>query len=63
MVEDKLVYSVAEVSQLLGISRPKAYDLTNRSDFPVIKVGRRKVVPKKEFEEWVSREAVAHARD
>ena len=47
MIEEKLVYSVAEVGQLLGVSRPKVYDLTNRSDFPVVQVGRRKLIPKK----------------
>lgn len=56
MIEEKLVYSVSEVGQLLGVSRPKVYDLTNRSDFPVVQVGRRKLIPKKEFEEWLSRE-------
>ena len=56
MIEEKLVYSVAEVVQLLGVSLTKVYDLTNRSDFPVVQVGRRKLIPKKEFEEWLSRE-------
>lgn len=50
----KLVYSIPEVSMLLGISRTKAYDLTHQEGFPKIELGRRVVVPCKEFEEWLS---------
>lgn len=50
---EKLTYSVQEVSQLLGIGTTAAYQLVRSEGFPRIQVGRRIVVPKKAFEQWV----------
>ena len=44
--EDRLVYTVAEAGELLGISRAFAYELVARGDLPVICLGRRRLVPK-----------------
>ena len=44
--EDRLVYTVAEASELLGISRAFAYELVARGELPVIRLGRRRLVPK-----------------
>ena len=43
---DRLVYTVAEASALLGISRAFAYELVARGELPVIRLGRRRLVPK-----------------
>jgi excisionase family DNA binding protein len=43
---DRLVLSVAEVGDLLGLSRAFAYELVARGELPVIRFGRRIVVPK-----------------
>ena len=43
---DRLVYTVAEAGALLGISRAFAYELVARDELPVIRLGRRIVVPK-----------------
>jgi excisionase family DNA binding protein len=43
---DRLVYSVAEAGVLLGISRAFAYELVARGELPVIRLGRRRLVPK-----------------
>jgi excisionase family DNA binding protein len=43
---DRLVYSVAEAAELLGISRAFAYELVARGELPVIRLGRRRLVPK-----------------
>ncbi len=43
---DRLVLTVTEAGQLLGISRAFAYELAARGDLPVIRLGRRVVVPK-----------------
>ena len=45
--EERLVYSVAEAGALLGISRAFAYELVARGELPVIRLGRRCLVPKK----------------
>jgi excisionase family DNA binding protein len=44
--EERLVYTVAEAGELLGISRAFAYELVARSELPVICLGRRRLVPK-----------------
>jgi excisionase family DNA binding protein len=43
---DRLVLTVAEAGQLLGISRAFAYELVARGEIPIIRLGRRVVVPK-----------------
>jgi excisionase family DNA binding protein len=43
---DRLVLTVAEAAKLLGISRAFAYELVSRGELPVIRLGRRIVVPK-----------------
>jgi excisionase family DNA binding protein len=42
--EERLVYSVAEAGELLGISRAFAYELVGRGELPVIRLGRRRLV-------------------
>jgi excisionase family DNA binding protein len=44
--EERLVYSVAEAGALLGISRAFAYELVARGELPVIRLGRRRLIPK-----------------
>jgi excisionase family DNA binding protein len=44
--DDPLVYTVPEAAQLLRISRAFAYELVARGELPVIRLGRRVVVPK-----------------
>ena len=38
---------------LLGISISSMYELMQEKDFPVLKIGARRVVPKDKFREWV----------
>lgn len=44
--DDRLVYTVAEAGEMLGISRAFAYELVARGELPVIRLGRRCLVPK-----------------
>jgi len=46
LATERLVFTVGEAGQLLGISRAFAYELVARGDLPVIRLGRRIVVPK-----------------
>jgi excisionase family DNA binding protein len=46
MEGERLVFTVAEAGELLGISRAFAYELVARGELPVIRLGRRIVVPK-----------------
>ena len=54
---EKLTLSVAEAAQMLGISAPKAYELTHRADFPAFRIGKRTLVSRRLLEKWVDREA------
>ena len=54
---EKLTLSVAEAAQMLGISAPKAYELTHRADFPAFRIGNRTFVSRRLLEKWVDREA------
>lgn len=45
-ISDRLTYTVPEAGELLGISRPQAYLMAKRGKLPVIRFGRRIVVPR-----------------
>ena len=53
---EKLTMTVEEVGKAMGISRPKAYELASRADFPVIRVGKRKVIPIDAFRRWMEQQ-------
>ena len=50
-----LFLNVETVSKVLGVSPSSGYELMHETDFPVLKVGSRMVVPKEKFVEWVER--------
>jgi excisionase family DNA binding protein len=56
---DRLVLTVAEAAKLLGISRAFAYELVSRGELPVIRLGRRIVVPKVALLELVGMSSAA----
>lgn len=49
-----LFLNAATVARVLGISPSSGYELMHETDFPVLKIGNRMVVPKEKFVEWVS---------
>ncbi len=49
-----LVYTVPELAKKLKISLSTAYGLTRSKDFPIIKIGKRKLIPTRELEMWLS---------
>ena len=50
-----LAVSPAECARLLGISRPKVYDLINQGGFPSFKLGTRTLISVDGLREWISR--------
>ena len=44
--DERLVYTVSGVGELLGSSRAFAYELEARGELPVIRLGGRRLVPK-----------------
>ena len=49
-----LVLQAKDVQAILGISKGKAYELMNSVDFPTVFIGKRMVVPKDAFLDWLS---------
>ncbi len=52
--EEPKFYSVAKISNILGISRSRIYELVCSGDCPfnVVKVGKRICVPANSFYKW-----------
>ena len=48
-----LFLNAEAVANTLGVAPSSAYELMHESDFPVLKVGNRMVVPKEKFIQWV----------
>ena len=58
MTHEKLTVSVEEMANMLGISRPVAYELTHREGFPAVRVSERRVIiPLESLKRWLEREA------
>ena len=59
---NETILTVAEAAAHMRISKPAMYDIVHRTDFPKIRVGRKILIPRAEFYDWIHREAVgAHA--
>ena len=50
---NRLTLTVTEAAELLGISRALAYELAARGELPVLRLGRRIVIPRKALEALV----------
>jgi excisionase family DNA binding protein len=51
---DKLTLSVEETARLLGIGRNLCYDKVKTGEIPVIKIGRRLLVPRSALEKLLA---------
>lgn len=54
---EPMAVSPAECARLLGVSRPKVYDLINRGDFPSFKLGARTLISVDGLREWIAKQA------
>ena len=48
--------TVEEMAVYLGIGRNKAYRMARERGVPALRLGRRIVIPREEFEAWILRE-------
>ena len=58
---DALCVTVDDLCDLLQVSRPTAYSLVHRDGFPVIRVGRRLLIPRAGLERWLEEQTEAIA--
>lgn len=52
---DTVVYTVADVSEILSLGKTKTYELMHSDGFPTIRLNNRLYVTKDNFEKWLSR--------
>ena len=63
MKQKPIVYSIAEVAQLLDISRSYAYKLVQQGELPVLDIGTRMVIPKSYLDEWIIEKVKENQRE
>ena len=56
-MQENNVLTVPEAAAYLRVSKPTMYNLINRADFPKVKIGRKIIIPRTEFMNWLHREA------
>lgn len=54
--EGKVMLEVKDVMEMMGICKPKAYEIFNSGEFHVVRVGRKYLVHKEIFEKWLKGE-------
>ena len=54
---DKVTMCVQEMAMQMGIRLSKTYSLTREAYFPIVRVGKRVLVPVSEFKVWLSARA------
>lgn len=54
---ERVVLTIEEAAEMLGVSTGYMYKLARRADFPRMKVGSHIRIPKQLFQEWVYRQA------
>ncbi len=50
---EKLTYSIPEAAKVLGISEYLMYPLSRSQGFPVITIGKRRLIPIKALNQWL----------
>lgn len=55
---EPLAVSVSKAAEMLGISRPKIYDLMRQEGFPSFKVGGRTLVSVEGLKMWIREQTV-----
>jgi len=53
-MENKLTLSIGEAAKLLGIGRNLCYDRVKTGEIPVIRIGRRLLVPRSALEKLLA---------
>ena len=50
---EKRCYTVKEIQEILGISRPTVYELLKKNEFRWIQIGTKYRISKKSFDGWL----------
>ena len=60
--DDRLLLRLPEVAARLGLGRTTVYDLVQRGDLPVVRVGRAVRVPVGALRRWVEKQTEDNGR-
>lgn len=52
---EKRCYTVKEIKEILGISRPTVYELLKKNEFRWIQIGTKYRISKKSFDGWLDK--------
>lgn len=52
-IKEKRCYSVRDLQEMLGISKPAVYELIKRKEFHWVMIGGRYKISKRSFDEWL----------
>ncbi len=53
----KLTYSVSEAAAVIGVSTSNMYQIIKMEGFPVVMLGKRRLIPIKGLERWLEKMA------
>ena len=56
-IAEKRCYTVKEVQEMLGISRPTVYELLKKNEFRWSQIGNKYRISKKSFDEWLDQKS------
>lgn len=49
------MYEIKDIQRILKIGRNNVYKLIKLPNFPVIRIGTKYIIPRKQFEQWVDK--------
>ena len=52
-MREKRCYSVRDLQEMLGISKPAVYELIKRKEFHWVMIGGRYKISRRSFDEWL----------
>jgi excisionase family DNA binding protein len=58
-----VVLTMRHIQEILGISRPKTYELAHTQGFPAVRLGRTIRVPRDAFLRWLEQQAGVEERE
>lgn len=50
---ESVVYTVTDIQKMLGIGKNQAYELIKKEEFHVKRIGKKIIIPKIGFHEWL----------
>jgi excisionase family DNA binding protein len=56
---EKLLLNAREAAELLGIGPGLVYKMVKRREIPRVTLGNRVLVPRRELEEWIAKQAAS----